>query len=185
MYAKYLEILRRDLPLGESFDILERKIVVGGHDASIFFVDGLTDGTKTQYILNYLLSIKEKDMNNVISSKQFLEEKLPYLDSHLVSDIKLAEQRIYSGLSLMVIESFDQMIVMDTREYPGRSVEEPDKEKSLRGAKDGFTENFMENVSLIRRRIRDNNLIMKYFPVGEVSKTDIAIAYMKDQMQKI
>ena len=184
MHTKYLEILRNDLPIGESFDILERKITVGGYRASIFFVDGLTDGLKTQNILSYLLSIKEKELNNIVSTKQFLEEKLPYLDSQLIADCKQAEQKIYSGLSVMVIESFDQMIVMDTRDYPGRSVEEPEKEKSLRGAKDGFTENFMENVTLIRRRIRDNNLIIKYFPVGEVSKTDIAIGYMKNKVDR-
>ena len=40
MYEKYLEILRKDLPLGESFDILERKFKIGGRKASIFFTDG-------------------------------------------------------------------------------------------------------------------------------------------------
>ena len=44
MYEKYLEILRKDLPIGESFDILERKFMIGSRKASIFFTDGLTDG---------------------------------------------------------------------------------------------------------------------------------------------
>ena len=44
MYEKYLKILRKDLPLGESFDILERNFRIGGRRASIFFTDGLTDG---------------------------------------------------------------------------------------------------------------------------------------------
>ena len=48
MYEKYLEILRKDLPIGESFDILERKFMIGSRKASIFFTDGLTDGVKTQ-----------------------------------------------------------------------------------------------------------------------------------------
>lgn len=198
MYEEYLKILRRDLPLGESFDILERNFKIGGRKASIFFVDGLTDGQKTQFILNYMLTIKEIDMANIIDSQQFLEEKLPYLDSHLITSQKIetsredkvadcckqAEQKLYSGLSIMIVETLDKILVMDTRDYPGRSVEEPEKEKSLRGAKDGFTENFMENISLIRRRIRDNNLIIKYYPVGQISKTDVAISYMKDKVDK-
>jgi len=198
MYEEYLKILRRDLPLGESFDILERNFKIGGRKASIFFVDGLTDGQKTQFILNYMLAIKEIDMANIIDSQQFLEEKLPYLDSHLITSQKIetsredrvadcckqAEQKLYSGLSIMIVQTLDKILVMDTRDYPGRSVEEPEKEKSLRGAKDGFTENFMENISLIRRRIRDNNLIIKYYPVGQISKTDVAISYMKDKVDK-
>lgn len=198
MYEKYLKILRKELPIGESFDLLERKIKVGGHSASIFFVDGLTDGLKTQQVLHHLLSLKERDMKDVSSSRQFLQEKLPYLDSSVIAPkktglsyeecimdcCKQAEQKIYSGLSVMAIESFDMLFVMDTREYPGRSTEEPEKEKSLRGAKDGFTENFMENICLIRRRIRDNNLIIRYYPIGDVSKTDIAISYMKNKVDK-
>lgn len=196
MYEKYLKILREELPIGESFDLLERKIKVGGHKASIFFVDGLTDGLKTQQVLHHLLSLEAREMKDISSSRQFLQEKLPYLDSSVITPkkaglsfeecvmdcCKQAEQKIYSGLSVMAIESFDMLFVMDTRDYPGRSVEEPEKEKSLRGAKDGFTENFMENICLIRRRIRDNNLIIKYYPVGDVSKTDIAISYMKNKV---
>ena len=72
MYQKYIDILRADLPIGESFDILERKLQVGGLKASVFFVDGLTDGQKTQYVLNYLLSVSKAEMKDVITSQQFL-----------------------------------------------------------------------------------------------------------------
>ena len=42
----YLEIFRSELPLGESFDLLERKLRIGGRRASVFFVDGLHDSEK-------------------------------------------------------------------------------------------------------------------------------------------
>ena len=58
-------------------------------------------------------------------------------------------------------------------------MEEPSKEKSLRGSKDGFVESMMTNIALIRRRIRDNDLIFKIFSIGEISKSDVAMAYMK------
>ncbi len=91
---------------------------------------------------------------------------------------------MYAGLTPLVVEGTDKIIIMDMREYPGRSVSEPEKEKSLRGAKDGFTENMMENVSMIRRRIRDNNLIFKHNYIGRMSKTDVVISYMKDKVDK-
>lgn len=184
MYQNHLKRLKKDLPIGESFDILERHLKIGGRNATVFYVDGLTDGLKAQYVLNYLLTIKKEDMENIFLSQQFIEEKMPFLSSQVTDSYEVAEQRMYSGLSIMVVEGFDQIIIIDTRSYPLRSVQEPEKEKSLRGAKDGFTESFMQNIGLIRRRIRDNNLIIKYFPMGEVSKTDIAIAYMKDKVNK-
>ena len=184
MYQNHLKRLKKDLPIGESFDILERHLKIGGRNATVFYVDGLTDGLKAQYVLNYLLTIKKEDMENIFLSQQFIEEKMPFLSSQVTDSYEVAEQRMYSGLSIMVVEGLDQIIIIDTRSYPLRSVQEPEKEKSLRGAKDGFTESFMQNIGLIRRRIRDNNLIVKYFPMGEVSKTDIAIAYMKDKASK-
>lgn len=204
MYEEYLKILREDLPLGESFDILERKLMIGGRAASVFFTDGLTDGQKTQFILEYVLRITFMEMQGIASSQIFIESRLPFLDSGIISPqgkkgqdeslfmtremiidcCKQGEHKMYSGLTLLVIEGLDKLIFMDTREYPSRSADEPEKEKSLRGAKDGFTENMMENVSLLRRRIRDNNFIAKYYPIGEISKTDVVIAYMKDKADK-
>ena len=73
---------------------------------------------------------------------------------------------------------------MDVRQDPARAVEEPEKEKTLRGAKDGFTETLMSNIGLIRRRIRDNSLIFKAYNIGSISKSDVALAYMKDRADK-
>ena len=206
MYKKYLKYFRNDLPIGESFDILERKLKIGGRKAHMFFTDGLTDGEKTQRILSYLMRVPEESMEDITTSQRLLEEQIPFLDSNLVTPKGIstglsehpdtwteervkdccaqAEAKVYSGLTPLVVEGLDKIIIMDTRDYPGRSAEEPEKEKSLRGAKDGFTENMMDNVSLIRRRIRDNNLIFKHNLVGSISKTDVLVCYMKNKVNK-
>lgn len=206
MYEKYLEILRKDLPIGESFDILERKFMIGSRKASIFFTDGLTDGVKTQIALGYFMRVRPEATRHITTSAQLMEEHVPFLDSTLVDPksasqyekerphewsqamiqdcCSQAEEKMYSGLTPLVVEGTDKIIIMDMREYPGRSVSEPEKEKSLRGAKDGFTENMMENISMIRRRIRDNNLIFRHNYIGSMSKTDVAISYMKDKVDK-
>ena len=212
-FNMYMEIMRKELPIGESFDLLERKLFIGGRRASMFFVDGLTDGEKTQRILAYLMAVPAAALCEVSSSHRFIETTLPFLDTTVIepkngspdaagsgdtggnSDGEPApltgEQaldcynqmlpKLYAGLVPLLVEGLDRIIIIDCREYPSRSVEEPDKEKTLRGAKDGFTENFMENVALIRRRIRDNNLIFKAYNVGSVSKSDVAVVYLKNR----
>ena len=206
MYQKYLEKLREDLPIGESFDILERQITIGDRRASIFFTDGLTDGTKTEIALGYFMRVRPEDLKDVNTSGRLMAEQIPFLDSSVVdpggateyekkhpeewSDEMIAdccaqaEEKMYAGLTPLVVEGTDKIIIMDMREYPGRAVSEPEKEKSLRGAKDGFTENMMENVSMIRRRIRDNDLIFKHNYIGRMSKTDVVISYMKNKVDK-
>ena len=247
----YMKILKKELPIGESFDLLERKLIIGGRRASMFFVDGLTDGEKTQRILAYLMAVPAASLRGVSSSHRFIETALPFLDASVIEPKVCqaggggekgcgggekacsggeakhpggsAEEsgagrnraaaaggdapapqagqdgpppltreqaadccnqilpKLYAGLVPLLVEGLDRIIIMDCRDYPSRSVEEPDKEKTLRGAKDGFTENFMDNVALIRRRIRDNNLIFKSYNVGSVSKADVAVVYLKNK----
>lgn len=165
--------------MGESFDLIERKIKIGEREGRMYFVDGLTDGEKCQLLLNFLMSVTNEDMASLHSSDNFMEELFPFLNSSAEEDINSVVKQVYSGLVAILFDGMDKIIVADARRYPSRGVQEPEKEKTLRGAKDGFTESFMENLGLIRRRIRDNHLIFKSFAVGEKSKTDVALCYVK------
>ena len=202
MYEKYLALFHKELPLGESFDLLERKVVIGGRQGTMFFVDGLTDGELMQRVMDYLMKVQPQDMEGVSRSSQFISAHLPFLDAALAApkekDGAAADKeprswtdqqvydcyfqamtRLYAGLVPLMVEGLDQIIILDARSYPSRSVEEPDKEKSLRGARDGFTEGFMQNIALIRRRLRDNNLIFQNFTIGSLSKSDVAMVYIR------
>ena len=187
IYNPYIDIIRHELPLDECFDLIERKLLIGGRPTSMFFVDGLHDGEKGLWLMEYLLRVPAEDMKHVRSSQQFIEENLPFMDASVIeanTSIECCDKaiaKLYAGLVPIVVEGLDNIIIIDDRDYPARSMEEPEKEKSLRGAKDGFTETFMQNVGLIRRRIRDNNLIFKAYNVGAVSKADVAICYLKNK----
>lgn len=63
-------------------------------------------------------------------------------------------------------------------------MDEPDKDKSLRGSRDGFVETIVFNTALMRRRIRDSHLVMQMLEVGESSRTDVAVCYMSDRVDK-
>lgn len=204
----YLEIFRSELPLGESFDLLERKLRIGGRRASVFFVDGLHDSEKSLMLFKYLLAVPEEAMEGIVDSQEFLERNLPFMEAEVIeppnstaanSTVDAAKSslyescraayrealpKLYAGLIPLAVEGLDKLIIMDVRQYPARAVEEPEKEKTLRGAKDGFTETLMSNIGLIRRRIRDNSLVFKSYNIGSVSKSDVALAYMKDRADK-
>ena len=73
-------------------------------------------------------------------------------------------------------------ITIDCRTYPARGVTEPDKDKVLRGSRDGFVETLIFNTALIRRRIRDTKLTVEILSAGDSSHTDIAVCYMKNRV---
>ena len=68
---------------------------------------------------------------------------------------------------------------IDIRKLSGRQPEEPDNEKVIRGSRDGFTENIIQNTALIRRRLRTEDLRFEMHKVTLNGKTDICITYMK------
>ncbi|MCI8647171.1 MAG: spore germination protein [Firmicutes bacterium] len=178
-YNQLLDEFRAKLPLGECFDILERDLSIGGKNTTMFFVDGLTKGSVVQLVMSFLLAIPPEAMARADTAKAFIKYNMPYLDTMTEPDVDKALKQLYAGLLPVLIDGYDEVIIVDIRDYPSRSVDEPSKEKSLRGAKDGFTETMMTNIALIRRRLRDNNLIFKAFVVGKNSKTDVSLAYMK------
>ncbi|MCR5753720.1 MAG: spore germination protein, partial [Acetatifactor sp.] len=84
----------------------------------------------------------------------------------------------------LFIDGYTEGIAVDFRTYPARSVEEPEKDKVMRGSKDGFVETLVFNTALIRRRIRDTKLRMEIFTVGRTSKTDVVVSYMEQRVDK-
>lgn len=178
-YTELLSEIKSQIPVGESFDLLERKLEIAGHDAEMFFVDGLVDGSMMQRVLFSLFSLKTDQLENAETMEQFLQANLPFLDAMITRDVDQAIKYLYSGLVPLLISGYDGIIIIDCRSYPLRSVQEPSKEQSLRGAKDGFVESMMTNIALIRRRIRDNDLIFKVYSIGEMTKSDTSMVYMK------
>ena len=178
-YPYFLDNFTGQLPIGESFDIVERRLQIGGRDGRMYFLDGLSDGQKGQLLMDFLMGITVRQMKDIHSADQFIQRLVPFITTTTESDVDMAAKQMYSGLAAIILDGLDKIIIVDIRRYPLRSVEEPEKEKTLRGAKDGFTESIMSNIGLIRRRIRDNRLIFKYHMVGAKSKTDVSVCYMK------
>lgn len=112
----------------------------------------------------------------------FARECIPYVEVDIIGDFDQVLRNILSGVTCLFIEGYEACIAIDCRTYPARSVEEPDKDKSLRGSRDGFVETIVFNTALMRRRIRDPHLTMQMLEVGDSSRTDVAICYMKDRV---
>ena len=181
-YQKNKNDLKQALRIDESFDLLCKDTIIGGKEACFFFVDGLTKDEVMQKLLSGFYTIQEKDMPD--NALDFSIKQLPYVEVDLVTDIKKAITSILSGMTGLLIDGYNTVICMDVRTYPARSVDQPEKEKVLRGSKDGFVETIVFNTALIRRRIRDSRLTMEMLSVGSISHTDVVLCYMSDKVDQ-
>ena len=177
-----VDFMRENLPVQESFDLIQRDIVIGERKSSFFFVDGMTKDEAMVKIMSSFFVLKKEDMPS--SATGFSKLVVPYVEVDVIGDFDLIIRNILAGVTCLFIDGYDACIAIDCRTYPARSVDEPSKDKSLRGSRDGFVETIVFNTALIRRRIRDPHLVMKMFDVGRSSRTDVALCYMEDRVDK-
>ena len=172
-YDTSVMLLREKLRVGESFDIIERHLDVSGADVCFFYVDGFVKDAEMLRVMQYLLSQKQ------LGDAKSLKKKIPYVEVELTDSISKIIRSVLSGQSVILTESFGaEAILLDMRTYPARGTSEPETDKVMQGARDGFVETLVMNTALIRRRIRDPRLTFSHFSLGGSSDTDVVVCYM-------
>ena len=179
---KNVDYMNQMLPVEDSFDIVQRDIQIGGQDATFYFIDGFTKDESMLKIMDSFFNIKEGDMPK--DAAAFATTCIPYVEVDVIGDFDQIFRNLLSGVTCLFIDGYQACLAIDCRTYPARSVDEPDKDKSLRGSRDGFVETIVFNTALMRRRIRDRHLVMKMLEVGESSRTDVALCYMDDRVDQ-
>jgi len=173
-------ILEDRLGSHKSFDIDNRELVVMNRKLQIYYVTGLVDTAFVIELMSQLLllnSLPIKENKNVFHT---IHNRLVHQQVELVNNVEEICTQVLSGLIAIVLEQEENGFIIDVRSYPGRGPEEPDTEKTVRGSRDGYTENIIINTALTRRRIRTGKLKNEIFKVGEDSKTDVAVMYIED-----
>ena len=176
-----VDSINRELRVEESFDLIYRTVSIGEKKGCLYFIDGFVKDEIMQKLQDYFATITKEQMPS--NEHDFLKT-LPYVEVDMTDDMETFKTNVLSGVTALVIEGYKRAILIDCRTYPARNVDEPDKDKVLRGSRDGFVETIVMNAALIRRRIRNENLTIKMFNAGSISKTDIAVCYLNDRVDR-
>ena len=173
------KILEDKLGFGKSFDVGQREIVVMERRIQLYYITGLVDSElvvdlMTQLLLLNSLPHPNDDVFQTIHNR-LVHQQVTVTDK--VNDICTS---VLSGLVAIIVDKETQAFVVDVRSYPGRGPSEPDTEKTVRGSRDGYTENIIVNTALTRRRIRTGKLRNIILKIGDQSKTDVVLMYIED-----
>ena len=170
------------MAVNKSFDVVYRVIHIGGKEACIYFIDGFCKDELMQKLLQYFMDLTPDNMPK--DAHEMSKKSIPYVEVDLSSDWNNIAYSLMSGVFVLLVDGYDKALLIDSRTYPARSVEEPSKDKVLRGSKDGFVETVVFNTALIRRRIRSEELRMEMMNAGASSKTDIVLCYMEKRVNE-
>jgi spore germination protein len=162
--------------LSDTPDLIVRKLVIKKNrkQAALIYLSGISDSkTIFNHVLNPLLfeeGIDDNDADLAVSLGHIKE-------TNAWPDV---ENALLNGECVLFVDQHAGAFIYDTPDFPKRSIEDTPIESSLTGAHIGFTENKSDNVALIRKHIRNRELKMKDFTVGERGKSKLSIMYLAD-----
>lgn len=148
--------------------------------AFLVFVDGMAD----KKVLN------EGILRELMNPKNFAEydegTPIDYIADSVLSinqitkssDYKEIVLEVLNGLTALFIDGSNECILIETRGYEKRNVDKPQTETVIAGSQEGFTENLRTNLTLVRRIIRNKDLITEIYPVGKKNNSNCAILYL-------
>lgn len=116
------------------------------------------------------------------ADKTLDEIKTSVLTSSEIVEFNTLEDAVMfstSGFAVLAIDKTDRMLAIGAQGFPFRGVNEPESEVVQRGAREGFTEPLRINMTLIRRRMKNPDLVFETLTVGSESKTQLMLCYLQ------
>lgn len=170
----------------ESGDLKQRnlKILIDGQpiDAYVFFFDGLVSSDFiSQYIVQPLLSLPAERKAEGQPLADFVEQQLLTINTIKRADTfePIIDEVCFGGCGIFV-DGCSVGFAADTKGWARRSVSKPDTEKTILGPQEAFTELMRSNTALMRKIVKDPNLVAENVAVGRKSKTGVAVMYIKN-----
>ncbi len=176
----------------DCYDIIYRELTVNLNgkpiDLLLVFTDGLVDAKKINEsiirpITNYN-ALKEVKLKSESISINTFKEIVSINEIAEVDNFQDAINAILSGDTVLLANNFTVGLILNSKGWVQRSVEEPAVESVIRGSREGLTENITQNVGLIRRKLKDPSLKSKQMLIGSRSQTIVSILYMDDLVNK-
>ncbi len=174
---KTLENIKKEL--NNSTDISSRIIKIKNKKIGYIFLESVSSDDKiSDFLVKALTNAKPNILENITQ-----ELKNTIYNSKLITtnyeEIPLLMQ---SGFTIIITEK--EILAVETKANLDRGIDESKSEAIIRGPKDSFTENYMTNIGLIRKRIKDNNLVFDELKIGRRTKTKVSLTYINNIVEE-
>lgn len=169
--------------LGASTDLIVREIEFGrsnGVKAGLLYLEGLVDSTAVQEVLMSLIQ-QSAELGSFPSAQaaDWARGAISVGAVKTSTDMRSSIDALLSGDTLLLLDGLHEQICVSTSGPEHRSVSEPITQTVIRGPHEAFTETLRVNTSLLRRKIKDQNLWLETRRLGRVTQTSVAVMYIK------
>ena len=172
--------------LGHSNDLVIRQFTIGSAQpvaAAVVFIDGLVNSLMVNESIMKPLLLEMRKVEDNGCKQDFLTEikdtVLSVGQLYEVSNLPDILDGVLTGDTALILDGYSTALLLGTRAWESRGVQEPNTEAVIRGPREGFTETLRVNTSLLRRKIKTPNLHFEQLKLGKQTKTEVCIAYIK------
>ncbi|WP_349769324.1 spore germination protein [Bacillus sp. NTK071] len=152
-------------------DLKFREVVIQNVACLICYLDPLVDEDKLQTtIMKPLMERNELNVGHIVTSKEIRQS----------NNLLKAVSALTKGFVVFLTEGVQNFYLLEAFSSDTRAVTEPVNEQVVRGSHEGFVENIVQNLQMLRRRIENPNLVVKFFKVGKSTDTKLAIVYLQN-----
>ncbi|NFE79846.1 spore germination protein [Clostridium sporogenes] len=175
--------------IGEKNDLIVKEFIIcktSNMEAVLLYINGLTNNQVIDRdILKPLMFNITEDLSIIDNLEEILCKKYISLsNAFLEEDINKAIFHLKRGKTILLLQDSKKFIILDTAGGEYRSISDPMNETSTRASREGFVEKLETNISLLRRRLKDNNLIEENFTIRRRNQTDVVLMYIDNIADK-
>lgn len=150
-----------------------------GKKFACIYADGIVDKALIgELVVKPLRAVKKED--NAETIKKLLAA--PELKDG--ENLQNCVMSISNGDAALFIDGEEDFYILGVKNPPGRAVAEPPTQVTVKGPREGFTEDIKVNLGLVRKRLKSSNLQIKTLQVGKQSETTVAICYLEGVCKK-
>ena len=166
---------RLNISFSQSDDFKCRPLRVGDKNCLFAYLDGNIDKVLFEQDVVRPLKNAERLSSPYLEN---LQNTVAYSDEIKVVPIENAPGEIALCDIAFFIEDDDNAYIFSLRKPSARAIGEPPTSSVMKGPREGFVEEIKTNTSMIRRRIKSPDLVMKSFQVGRYSATTVSVMYV-------
>ncbi|MGN0814696.1 MAG: spore germination protein [Candidatus Coproplasma sp.] len=155
-------------------DVLAFEFVsLSGKKFAVMYLDGIAD----KNLLGELVvkPLREVEMH---ANAEEVKSLLASPEVNDGKDFNDAVSQILEGNAVLFIDGEEEFFTIGLKNPPGRAVAEPPTQITVKGPREGFTEDIKTNLGLVRKRIKSEKLQVKMLSTGKQSATAVALVYL-------
>ncbi len=170
---------------GDAFDVKYRKYSTQGKEIYFIMVDGMCNSLlATEQVILPIIEADFKDEKGDRLIHSAADRVSASIDKSITTDIDEAIREAIYGSIIMLTEDSHFAVMFGVQGFPKRAVLEPSTEMQERGSREAFVESFKDNVTMIRRRVRNPVFKTQIVEIGATTKTRACVCYMSDRVDK-